>query len=273
LALARKRGDRNWEWSLLSMVVGQLFMTGEWDEALELAARVPHVEESASTRFAATELLIVVPGLHVARGDEEEAAQILGRYSAFAESADVQERAAFFTARATVLRATGDLGGSLAAARQAIEEWTTVGAGHQSVKISFVEGTEAALALGDLDDVEELVSFVDRLGTGAVTPFLRAQAGRVRARLSAARGDPAAVEPAFAEAHGICREVGLPFWLAIGLLEHAEWLRSEGRAEEASSLLAESQGIFDRLGAKPWLDRVGAVEAEIRPASAKQGGV
>jgi class 3 adenylate cyclase/tetratricopeptide (TPR) repeat protein len=266
LALARKRGDRNWEWSLLSMVVGTLFMSGEWDAALDLAEGMPHVEESVSIRFAATELVIVLPGLHVARGNVEEAAGILDRYSTFGESADVQELATFFTAQATVLRATGDLGGSLAAARRAIAEWRNVGASHQSVKISFVEGAEAALGLGDLGAVEELLSFVDGLGVGAAPPLLRSQASRIRARLSAARGDPAGVGPAFSEAQRICREVNLPFWLAIGLLEHAAWLADEGRGEEGRALAPEARDIFEGLQAKPWLDRVDALEDAGRKA-------
>jgi class 3 adenylate cyclase/tetratricopeptide (TPR) repeat protein len=269
LALARKRGDRNWEWSLLSMVVGTLVMSGEWDAALDLAEEMPHVEESVSIRFAATELVIVLPGLHVARGNIPDAAGILDRYSTFGESADVQELATFFAAQATVLRATGDLGGALAAARRAMGEWRNVGASHQSVKIGFIEGAEAALGLGDLGAVEELLSFVGGLGVGDAPPLLRSQASRIRARLSAARGDPADVEPAFSEAVRICREVNLPFWLAIGLLEHAEWLRSEDRTEDASPLLSEARGIFDRLGAKPWLDRVGALETGIGQAPAE----
>jgi class 3 adenylate cyclase/tetratricopeptide (TPR) repeat protein len=270
LALARKRGDRNWEWSLLSMVVGTLFMSGEWDAALDLAEGMPHVEESVSVRFAATELVIVLPGLHVARGNVEEAAGILDRYSTFGESADVQELATFFSAQATVLRATGDLKGSLAAARGAIGEWRNVGASHQSVKLSFIEGAEAALGLGDLGAVEELLAFVDALGVGDAPPLLRSQAARIKARLSAARGDPAGKEPAFDEAERLCREANLPFWLAIGLLEHAEWLRSEGRTEEASPLLSEARRIFERLEAKPWLDRVEELEARKGPPSSDQ---
>jgi class 3 adenylate cyclase/tetratricopeptide (TPR) repeat protein len=269
LALGRKRGDRNWEWSFLAMMVGELFMTGEWDEALELAARVPHVEESASTRFAAIELLIVIPALHIARGDPEEAAEILKRYSALANSADVQERAAFFSSRATVLRAAGDLPAALDAARQAMEVWRTVGAAHQGVKLAFVQAGEAALGLGDLSTIEDLLSFVDSLGTGAVSPFLRSQASRFRAHLHAGRGGADAAEAAFADSERVCRDVGVPFWLAIALLEHAEWLAAHGRAQDGAALAVEARTIFERLEAKPWLDRVDALEAAGRPSRAE----
>ena len=50
--------------------------------------------------------------------------------------------------------------------------------------------------------------------------------------------------------------VGFPFWLAVALLEHGEWLVAQGRAEEAESLLAEAREIFERLEARPWLERL-----------------
>jgi tetratricopeptide (TPR) repeat protein len=266
LALTRKRGDRNWEWSFLAMMVGELFMTGEWDEALELAARVPHVEESASTRFAATELLIVVPSLHIARGDHQEAARILERYEVFADSADVQERAAFFSAKASVLRTGGDPRGALGAARRAIEVWPTVGAAHQGVKLGLAEAGEAALALGDLPAVEALISFVNGLGAGAVTPFLRSQSRRLAGRLAAARGELVEVEPTLSDAEETCRQLGVPFWHAIALVDHAEWLTGQGREEEAAVRGAEARSIFERLQAKPWLDRVDSLEDAGRKA-------
>jgi class 3 adenylate cyclase/tetratricopeptide (TPR) repeat protein len=268
LALARRRGDRNWEWAFLALLVGELFMTGEWDEALDLAASVPHMEESASTRFAAIELLIVIPPLHIARGAHQEAAEILERYSALEDSEDVQERAAFFSSQSTVLRAAGDSAGSLEAAREAIRAWTTVGPSHQSVKLAFVEAGEAALALGDISAVEDLLSFVGGLSAGRTDPFLRAQASRFRARLDASRDDADAAEAAFVEAERIGRDIGAPFWLGVVLLEHAEWLGAQERSDAAAGKLAEARGIFEGLEAKPWLDRVDEVEAgKGRPSS------
>ena len=41
--------------------------------------------------------------------------------------------------------------------------------------------------------------------------------------------------------------------------EHAEWLVSEGRAEEAAALLAEARPVFERLKAQPWLERCDAL--------------
>ena len=65
----------------------------------------------------------------------------------------------------------------------------------------------------------------------------------------------------FDTAEQLLRELELPFQLAVVQLEHAEWLAAEGRAEQAEPLLADARETFDRLGAKPWLDRVAAGSA------------
>jgi hypothetical protein len=46
--------------------------------------------------------------------------------------------------------------------------------------------------------------------------------------------------------------------LAVTLLEHGEWLAGQGRSEDAASLLTEARVIFERLAARPWVERVDA---------------
>ena len=48
----------------------------------------------------------------------------------------------------------------------------------------------------------------------------------------------------------------MPFWVAVTLLEQGEWLLARARASEAAPLLAQAQVIFDRLRARPWLERL-----------------
>ena len=58
----------------------------------------------------------------------------------------------------------------------------------------------------------------------------------------------------------------MPFYAAVTLLEHGEWLVEQDRADEAQPLLAEAREIFGRLGAKPWLERTEQAQAELRSA-------
>jgi hypothetical protein len=111
---------------------------------------------------------------------------------------------------------------------------------------------DTALALGDTARADELVRAVEELVPGVRPPFLEAHAHRFRGRMS---GD----EARFKTAASLFREYGIPFWLAVTRLEHAELLRVRGPADEAASLLDEAREIFERLGAAPWLERLDRV--------------
>jgi hypothetical protein len=100
----------------------------------------------------------------------------------------------------------------------------------------------------------------------------RGQAARLRARLSAARGEQVDVAPRLKSAAATFRELGLPFWTAVAELELGEWLTSQARAGEAVSLLAEACATFDRLEATPWLERATQASRAVRmpePAAAR----
>jgi len=64
------------------------------------------------------------------------------------------------------------------------------------------------------------------------------------------------VERQFKAAVGLFREMAVPFWMAVALLEYAEWLTDRGREEAAAPLYAEAREVFERLEARPWLERL-----------------
>src|SRR5215211_7289517 len=133
---------------------------------------IPDLAEFAATRFAATELAVAVPQIHVARGHIEEAKAALEPFQAFAGSADVQERTAYEAAHATILRADGSLTEAFASASAAFEARREVGATHPAVKLGFVEAAEAAFGVGALDDVVRLLTAAAGLGAGDTTPYV-----------------------------------------------------------------------------------------------------
>jgi predicted ATPase len=256
VALARRLGDRLWEWMFIAEGAFLTFMAGEWDDAVRRAADVPRLEETAASRFAAAELLQSIPILLVERGQVGEASEVLKSYAEFEHSADLQERVGYRAAHAAVLRGQGRLEEALAAAREALDGRVTLGAVFTGAKAGFVEAAEAALALGDTATVEELLAIPAALGAGEATPSWRAHAARVGARLGASRGEVDGVEELFDTASGLFREISVPFWLAVTLTEKGEWLKQQGRDEEAEPLLSEARSIFNRLKAAPWLERV-----------------
>src|SRR5262245_26465069 len=250
IALARRVGNRQWEWQLLIESTFPLIQTGRWDEALERVSVIPDPDLGAlgiPPVFNAT--------IYVARGDVVEARRFVSLIPHGEHSTDRQARATHASINAVVLRADGRHAEALAAGKSAFEARHHISATHQSVKLGFVEAVEAAFALGDVETVKELLAAVDAFPPGEVAPFMRAQTTRSRARLAAAEGLSERVEPGFKTAASIFREFGVPFWRAVTELEHSEWLGSEGRAAEAEPFLAEARETFEALGATPWLER------------------
>ena len=112
----------------------------------------------------------------------------------------------------------------------------------------------SGLRSGDIAKVEELLAFVDRLGPGERPGICTL--GDAVSRATGRQGDAAAIEPAFMEAEESFSQLGMPFWLAIVRFEHAEWLVTNGRQAEASPMMTLATQEFERLEARPWLDRV-----------------
>lgn len=138
-----------------------------------------------------------------------------------------------------------------------------MGIGHEAVKDAFVEGVESALALGRLDDAEEMLAIVEELPPGRLPQYVEAHARRFRSRSAILAHDMSNVEQGFKNATGMFREMAVPFWMAVTLLEHGEWLVDQGRAPDARALLDEARGVFERLGAVPWLERLGKAIASL----------
>jgi hypothetical protein len=96
---------------------------------------------------------------------------------------------------------------------------------------------------------------IEGLRPGERPPLLEAQAHRFRSKLN---GD----EAGFRAAAALFRELEMPFWLAVTLLEH-------GEATGSAPLVDEAREIFARLEATPWLARCDA----LAPARAETASV
>jgi class 3 adenylate cyclase/tetratricopeptide (TPR) repeat protein len=243
LALTRRLGDRPSEWSVLAERTYPLFMLGRWDEAL--AASEEFTQEEVDAAGTMMSLLDGAGGVHIQRGDLEAARRILSMFARHEESTDVQELAGYLSARAALRRAEGRLPEALIDGEAALEVGRTLGITAQSAKQGIVEAVEAALELGDSAKIEDVLANVESVPRGTRPPFLDAQVSRFRARL----GNDSAGYEAAAERF---RELGLPFWLAVTLLEHGELTGDE-------SSLAEAREIFEGLKATPWLERAASI--------------
>jgi tetratricopeptide (TPR) repeat protein len=258
IAFARRVGDRAFEQRLLGELSWSLALTGRWPEALSVLEQVPEellVELSPSSLSALPEPL-------VAQGRLEDARHLLSAFAAYETTADFQNRLSYRAAEAVVLRAEGKERQALAAAEEVLS--AMIRPADQQVKVAFAQALEAALALGERERAEQLLGQVEALPPGRLAPSLRAHAARFRARLAAEDAENGKAEQGFAGAAATFREFGMPFWLAITLTEHGEWLADQGRAADAEPLVTEARQIFERLEASPWLERLDAARAGTR---------
>ena len=252
LALARHVGNRQQEWQFLGQVY-PYFALGAWDELISMIAGVP--EEHWSEVRQAWSAILFGATVNAFRGRPDDAENLIRRCAEMESSADHQERAAFHVCRADMALMTGDPVRALEWAELAFAEREIMGMTQEYAKQAFVTAVEAALELGDLNKAEELVAVVEALPPGSSPQFLQAQSARFRARLATNRSDAAEAERRFKGAAGLFREMAVPFYMAVTQVEHGEWLVGQGRAEEAETLLVEAREIFERLEARPWLER------------------
>jgi class 3 adenylate cyclase/tetratricopeptide (TPR) repeat protein len=257
LAISRRIGHRTQEWFALSEMTYALTMLGRWDEALARLEELPQDQLGSDTQ-----LLSPLTGpleIHLHRGEVDAARQLLARYASMQGSGDVQAESCYEPALAAVRAAEGDHRAALAAAERAFASREALGIAQQGAKFGFLHALEAARALGDNAKVNELVAVVEELPVGLRPPFLDAIAYRFRAHL--AGGDPGA-DRLFATAAAQLRELEFPFHLAVVQLEHGEWLKARGRPDDAQPLFTQVRETFERLEAKPWLERLAAAEAD-----------
>ena len=256
LALARRVGNRYWEWSFAAQGY-PFFALGLWDEELELREQLPE-DDWTQARLAFAGLPTPLVPLFVHRGRIGEADELMDMLAELATSDDIQERIQSQSGMARLHLAHGRPGDALASAEAGLGERSSIGISSESIKEAFVTAVEAALELDDVAKAEELIAIVDALPPGRSPQFLQAHSSRFRARLASRRGDREEAERLFKRATGLFRELSIPLYLAVTLLEQAEWLIGQDRRDDAELPLADARELFERLGAEPWLERVDA---------------
>ena len=219
-----------------------------------MIAEIPE-EHWSEVRQAWPAVLIFGGAVSAFRGRRDDAATLIRRFAEMESSADHQERSAFHLGRANLLGFAGDQAHALEAAELAFAERGTMGITQEYIKQSFVTAVEAAVELGDSGKADELLAVVDALPSGSSPQFLQAHSARFRAQLAARQGDAEEAERRFKRATGLFRELALIFYLGVTQLEHGEWLIGQERAAEAEPMLTDAREIFERLEARPWLER------------------
>jgi class 3 adenylate cyclase/tetratricopeptide (TPR) repeat protein len=266
-ARARQLGEREQLAGARLGTMTLLVLLGRWSEALE---RVAEADELGGSDFVRAELIEAVT-IHCERDELAEAARVLEEFEFLRHGEQAEFAAMFAVQEARLLRAQARNEDAVAAAERALAHRDELSVTNTRIKGALVEALEAGFALDDLEKVAEVLGDIETLLPGQLTPLLRAQRSRFRARIDARQGRYDRVDENFRSAAALFLEFDCTFYLAATQLEHAEWLQAQGRLSEAEPLLAEARETFERLEARPWLERAAqlAPHGEPEPVAAQ----
>jgi tetratricopeptide (TPR) repeat protein len=158
LVLARRMGERLWEYMLIGEASVALFVTGGWDEALAmlepLSREATHGLSDLSNIVGASVLFDLYRGNLSACETRLDAVSFLAGYP------DSQARSMYWASRAPVLHASGRLSEAVDAGRKGMDDQVST-VPSPWIKQGFATATAAALEMGDRGTVEELLAWVD----------------------------------------------------------------------------------------------------------------
>ncbi|WP_348209498.1 AAA family ATPase [Gaiella sp.] len=255
IALARRRGDRVWERSLMTNLISTYFVSGRWDEVERAVAEIPEEGRLASDPVQASTMLDLAQ-MALYRGALDRVIELATEYASWGETANTQAAVVRVWACVLVAQAERRHDDALSECLDALR-----GEAHNAdpiaVEVLLQLGCESAALVGDADALGALLSAaaaapIDR------SPSLEAHTKLHEARLAVLRGED---EPCFEDAVAALREVGEVFWVGTALLEQAEWLAGREHWDEIAPLLAEGREVFERLRAQPRLERLEAIQA------------
>jgi hypothetical protein len=261
LALARRVGNRAWEWNFLGQAYSY-YVLGEWDLILGRLAEIPE-EKFTEARVAIMTTLALDGLIRLHRGEDPDSSMTVTAISGVESSADVQEQAALAAAMGTRALARGDAAAALASTIEAYDSRHHLGSGSEFAKEGGALALDAAFAADDLDRARWLLQEIESEPRGKRLQSMDALALRFRGRLAAREGDLEGAERSYKGAAGLYRELGVQFPLALTLLDFAAWLVDTGRAEDAKPHLDEAREIFERLRAAPSIARLEHIASSI----------
>ncbi len=272
LALARRWGLRANEAIAASNLMYVLMMAGRLAEANQLGTDL--LQAGGDERPGAAKIHYSIACLEALRGNADAAREHLAGCRAWAESDDVESKAAYAAGQAAVFLAENERRQALESARRAIDEAFEgrLAVVHQGVRLAFPVAIETSIDLGDSGEADRLANLLATRPRGEVPPFLRAQVKRARALDARARGEDEVVEENLVAAEALFRDLGYPYWTARAQLDRADWLAHTGRLEEAATLATQAAATFETVGVHPMLVRAKALfEPEIVRAPGVDG--
>ncbi len=149
-------------------------------------------------------------------------------------------------------------------ARRAMSADRELGVEEPAILLSFPYEIEAAIALGETDEAEELLDWIEERALRLDREWALACAARCRGLLAAARGDEAGAAAAFERALQEHERVQYRrFELGRTLLAQGETLRRFKKRRAAREAIEAARDLFDELGARLWSVKAGRELARV----------
>jgi class 3 adenylate cyclase/DNA-binding CsgD family transcriptional regulator len=229
------------------------FLAENWQRGLELTDAVYEVGiESGRPWVVCTRL--VVRSLFLAHlGDEEGARRC--ESDALETGEDIEVNPILQSALSVLDLSLDAPGLALARARRTTEERRAAGIAEPALLWSFPIHAEAAIAVGELEEAEELLDWIEPIATRLDRAWALACAARCRGLLAAARGDEASALADFERALAEHERVQYRrFDRARTLLAQGRTLRRFKHKRTAREAIEAALAIFEELGAKLWAE-------------------
>ncbi|HEY6058356.1 MAG TPA: hypothetical protein VIV06_10000, partial [Candidatus Limnocylindrales bacterium] len=254
LALARRLGQRFWVFSFLTGIGYGAFRLGDWDKAeAELQAGLAEEPDPVDRIPLLSNLINVRACRGVAVAEEiAELDRLVG------DSTDPMNALMLHDAHAYAALAAGDL-------EAAARGWRRVGSlSAAQVPSARLSAAHCAAWSGSLAEVEADLGALDESGIRG--PLVAVQRTAIIAMIAALEGRSADAIRLFRETGAGWRAMGFAFDDALSALDLVVLLPADEPAVRTAA--ASARTILERLGARPFLDRLDAASAgqPARPA-------
>jgi DNA-binding CsgD family transcriptional regulator len=230
------------------------FFADDWPRSLELAHEIHRLGIDTEHRQARIVGLCAHAVLYAHLGDEDATRTYAAEAFALDERQGSRTAIRLGSWALALLELSLDNpAGALPYARPATMELRGEGLQEPALLPPFPVHAEAAIAVGELAEADELIDWAEEHATRLDRAWALACCARCRGLAATARGDERAAVEAFGRAlaeHG--RVQGRRFDLARTLLAHGEALRRFKKKREARTSIENAVAIFDELGARLW---------------------
>lgn len=229
---------------------------GNWAQARAVAEELLELAEATGQEFQRGQALYLRGNVAAHQGDLHLAQASLDESLVIARGSgdDWSERAA-----STSLGFLALVSGNPPAARDRLELSDAirrrVGIGDVGQRREGVLLIEALVELNDLDPARALADEIDHEARVMDRPAWRARAARASACARAAEGDLQGAADGIAEAITQHERVMFPFDLGQTLLLKGQVERRQRKKATARESFTQALGIFEQLGARPWIER------------------